>query len=186
MPVFSFWTGIYRHKMCLWLYVFCIAIHKRRWWKKKNRFENVYVEIQKMYFAFLLFHFAKCVSWFVFPMGFRRGMYPLRRVAIGQTRKDSQFRHPFASSPLKVIIYASWMATSGIGKGHSLISICGGHNCTAWVVLETKTESFPYGFPVPTSKGTRWTGPIARGSKQTWAIVTVDGLSTVHMDLSFS
>jgi hypothetical protein len=29
---------------------------------KKNKFENVYFEIQKMYFAFLLFHFAKCVS----------------------------------------------------------------------------------------------------------------------------
>jgi hypothetical protein len=38
--------------------------------EKKNKFENVYFVIQKMYFAFLLFHFAKCVSWFVSPMGF--------------------------------------------------------------------------------------------------------------------
>jgi hypothetical protein len=40
--------------------------------KKKNRFENAYVEIQKMYFAFLIFDFAKCVSRFMSPMGFRR------------------------------------------------------------------------------------------------------------------
>ena len=38
----------------------------------KKKFDNVYFEIQKMYFAFLLFYFAKCVNSSLSPMGFRK------------------------------------------------------------------------------------------------------------------
>jgi hypothetical protein len=42
--------------------MFCVLQFTNDGDEKKNKFENVYFEIQKMYFAFLLFHFAKCVS----------------------------------------------------------------------------------------------------------------------------